>query len=396
MNYIPHIISIENLVDASKEMERIGCHKKGIEIMAPKAVFKAVKIKNISATAANILKQDMLSRGGEVATSRGTIDQSDKNTDVILFGTNTQYRSLTKRLMAQQFGLNQLAQEIELLLNNCEKLPEPILGMEFGKRTYLMGILNVTPDSFSDGGNFSDKEKAISHAREMISEGVDIIDVGGESTRPGAKEISIEEELDRVIPVISKLKNENSIISIDTRKSAVAEKAIEAGAKIINDVSGGRFDENMALVAARHNVPIIIMHMKGTPENMQNDPVYDDLIYEILKYFEESIEAMIKAGVKKENIILDPGIGFGKTLDHNLEILNRLDEFKCFSLALCIGVSRKSFIGRILNEENPKNRDDGTSAAVALAISRKVDIIRIHNIHLMKKIAAVSDAVTRR
>lgn len=396
MNYLPHVIPIENIADARKEMERIGCHKKGIEIMAPKAVFKVIKIKNLSATAANILKQDMLSRGGDAATSRGTIDQTDENTDVILFGTIAQYRSLAKRLMMQQFGLNQLAQEIESLLNNCEKLPNPILNMQFGKRTYLMGILNVTPDSFSDGGDFVDSESAISHAKEMISERADIIDVGGESTRPGAKEISIEEELDRVIPAISKLKNENKIISVDTRKSAVAEKAIKAGANIINDISGGRFDENMAFIAAKHNAPIIIMHAKGTPENMQMNPAYDDLIYEILKYFEESIMMMGKIGVKKDNIILDPGIGFGKTLDHNLEILNRLDELKCFGLALCIGVSRKSFIGKILNEENPKNRDDGTCAAAALAISKKVDIIRIHNIHLIKKIAAVSDAVVRR
>ena len=408
MSYLPRIIRIENIEDAKREMEAIGVHSHGLDIMAPKAVFRAVKIKNISVTAANILKQDMLSRGGEAATSKGTIDHSAQLSDVILFGTLEQYKSLADRLKDQQFKLPEIVREIENVLEVHEKRPPPILGMEFGMRTYIMGILNVTPDSFSDGGIYVDPEKAQARAKEMTLDGADIIDIGGESTRPGAGEIGVEDEIGRTIPVIEKIVGAGAqyivpqhasprpIISIDTRKSVVAEAAVKAGARMINDVSGLRYDAKMAATAASLDVPVIIMHSKGTPDVMQTDPKYEDLISEILQFFEESIRTAASAGVKESNIILDPGIGFGKTTEDNIEIIRRLDEFRCFGRPLCIGVSRKSFIGGILNEKKPEKRDEGTASAVALAISKKVDIIRVHNTGFMRKAALMADAIIRR
>lgn len=396
MSFLTRVISIENLAIAEKEMLKIGVHGDGIGIMAPKAVFRAVKIKDVSSTAANILKQDMLSRGGDAATSRGVIDHSQERSDVLLFGTLAQFESLASRLKAQQFRLPEIAENIKKALAAYETVPPPILGLEFGKRTYIMGVLNVTPDSFSDGGEFSDPEKAVLHAKEMVDEGADIIDVGGESTRPGAKEVDEEEEINRVVPVISAISKFAKIISIDTRKSRVAEAALKAGASMINDVSGLRFDKKMANVAAANNIPVVIMHSKGNPDVMQKDPKYEDLIFDMLTYFDESITIAKEAGIKTENIILDPGIGFGKSVDHNLEILKRLDEFRIFGRPVCVGTSRKSFIGKILGEEDPVEREAGTAATVALAVSKKVDIIRVHNAGFMGRVTKIADLVSRR
>ena len=400
MSHLARIISIENMDQAEKELLEVGVHSSGLEIMAPKAVFKAIKIKDVSVVAANILKQDMLSRGGEAATSKGTIDHSEEKTDVILLGTVFQYGCLAERLKTQQFGLPRLGQEIETLLERNENRPKPILGMEFGKKTYIMGILNVTPDSFSDGGKYVKTEAAVSHAEQMLKDGAYIIDVGGESTRPGAIGISLDEEINRIGPVIGAIhelpihKQHKSVISIDTRKSAVADAAIKAGAGMINDVSGLRYDKKMAQVAAGHKVPVIIMHSKGDPSTMQNAPQYKDLISEILSFFEDSMEIAVKAGIKEDLIILDPGIGFGKTLEHNIEILCRLNELQCMGRPLCIGVSRKSFIGKILGGE-ASQRLEGSAAASVLAISKKVDIIRIHDVEQLSKAAKISDVILR-
>lgn len=383
-------------------------HAHGLEIMADKSVFRAVKIKDVSVTAANILKQDMLSRGGEAATSKGTIDHSDAKTDLILFGTEHQYKGLIERLKDQQFRLPEIAAQIDWVLKNNSSHPASILGMEFGRKTYIMGILNATPDSFSDGGRFEKPEDAATRAKKMISEGADIIDIGGESTRPGAGEVKIEDEIGRVIPVIRKIVEaphatpvQNSspprpIISIDTRKAAVAEAAINAGARMINDVSGLRYDPKMAEIAAKYITPMIIMHSKGTPDAMQKDPKYEDLISEMLMFFEESIKMAASAGVKETNIILDPGIGFGKRYEDNIEILRRLDEFRCFGRPLCIGTSRKSFIGTALGKPDPADRETGTCATISLAISKRVDIIRVHNIRMAAEASTMADAITRR
>ncbi|MBI5675635.1 MAG: dihydropteroate synthase [Nitrospirae bacterium] len=259
-----------------------------------------------------------------------------------------------------------------------------------------MGILNVTPDSFSDGGIYFDKEKAVEHALTMQEEGADIIDIGGESTRPGAKAVTLKEEIKRVVPVIEALAKKVSIpISIDTYKAAVADAAISAGASIVNDISGLRFDRGMPKVAARHKTPVVIMHIKGTPKNMQKDPSYKALIPEILDYLTESIAIARDAGIPDNMIIIDPGIGFGKTLEHNLEILNRLHEFRGFEKPIMIGPSRKSFIGKILGGLPAEERIEGTASAVAIGIFNGANIIRVHDVKAMSRVAKVADAVIR-
>ena len=262
------------------------------------------------------------------------------------------------------------------------------------KETLVMGIVNVTPDSFSDGGKFYSTKDAIAHASKLICEGADIIDIGGESTRPGANEISSSDELRRVIPVIKGIRSNNPdiLISIDTTKAIVAKEAVEVGANIINDVSGLSFDSQMPKTVASLNAPIIIMHMKGNPRNMQKNPEYKDLIDEILYYFKERIKIATKAGIDREMIILDPGIGFGKTVEHNFQILSKLNKFNKLELPLLIGPSRKSFIGLTLNLA-PEDRIDGTAATVALGVNNGARIIRVHDVEKMKRVVTITDRI---
>ena len=262
------------------------------------------------------------------------------------------------------------------------------------KETLVMGIVNVTPDSFSDGGEFYSSKDAIAHASKLINEGADIIDIGGESTRPGATEISSSDELKRVIPVIQGIRSNNPdiLISIDTTKAIVAKEAVEVGANIINDVSGLSFDSQMPRTVASLNVPIIIMHMKGNPRNMQKNPEYKDLIDEILNYFKERIKIATKAGIDREMIILDPGIGFGKTVEHNFQILSKLNKFNKLELPLLIGPSRKSFIGLTLNL-SPEDRVDGTAATVALGVNNGARIVRVHDVEKMKRVVIITDRI---
>ena len=262
------------------------------------------------------------------------------------------------------------------------------------KRTLVMGIVNVTPDSFSDGGKYFAPITAIDFAFKLIDEGADIIDIGGESTRPGADKVSCSEELARVIPVIEGIRSNNNkiLISIDTTKSVVAKEAVEAGANIINDVSGLSFDNQMPETIAQLKAPVIIMHMKGNPSDMQENPKYKDLINEIITYFEEKINIAINTGIEREMIILDPGIGFGKTVEHNFKILSELNRFNNLELPLLIGPSRKSFIGLTLNLP-PEDRLDGTAATVAVGVNNGARIVRVHDVKNMKRVAIIADKI---
>ena len=269
-------------------------------------------------------------------------------------------------------------------------------SFDFSRKTYVMGILNVTPDSFSDGGLFFHKQRAVEQALRMVKEGADIIDIGGESTRPGADPVSVKEEIKRVVPVISALAEKVRVpISIDTCKAQVADEAVSAGASIINDISGLRYDKGMAGVAAHHKVPVVIMHIKGTPGNMQKNPVYKALIPEIMDYLRGGIDIALNAGVSDDMMIIDPGIGFGKTVWHNLEIINRLDEFKGFEKPVLLGPSRKSFIGKLLGNLPVTERLEGTAAAIAIGISKGANIIRVHDIKEMSRVAKIADEITR-
>jgi len=267
---------------------------------------------------------------------------------------------------------------------------------DFTKRTYIMGVLNVTPDSFSDGGLYLDRDKAVMQALRMEDEGADIIDVGGESTRPGSEAVPVEEEIRRVIPVIEEIAKRVKVpISIDTYKSRVAELAIQAGASIVNDISGLRFDRRMAGVVARYGVGVVVMHIKGTPKDMQKSPSYKALIPEIMDYLRDGIMIARRAGVRDDMIIIDPGIGFGKTIEHNLEIIRRLDEFTGLERPVLIGPSRKSFIGRTLGNLPVMERLEGTAAAVAIGIFNGANIVRVHDVKEMVRIARMADAIKR-
>lgn len=267
---------------------------------------------------------------------------------------------------------------------------------DFTQKTYIMGILNVTPDSFSDGGLFLDREQAVRQALRMQAEGVDIIDIGGESTRPGAKKVSVKDEIKRVVPVIEALVNNVDVpISIDTYKSEVADAAVKAGASMINDISGLRFDLKMAKTAAKHNLPVVIMHIKGTPRNMQKKPAYKAVVPEITAYFHECIRIARDAGIQDDMMIIDPGIGFGKTVEHNLEIIKRLKDFEGFEKPILLGPSRKSFIGKLLGDVPADERLEGTASAIAIGIFNGANIIRVHDVKEMVKVAKIADGIAR-
>jgi len=268
--------------------------------------------------------------------------------------------------------------------------------LDLGSRTHIMGILNVTPDSFSDGGRHADTARAITQARLMAAQGADIIDVGGESTRPGAEPVSENEELRRIIPVIERLATELTIpISVDTYKSRVARKALEAGASIVNDISGLRFSLDMAGVVAEYDAAVVIMHIKGTPRDMQQNPVYTDVVAEVRSYLADSISMAVQAGVKLESILVDPGIGFGKTLEHNLTLLNRLGELRSLGYPILLGTSRKKFIGTVLGIAEADRRQEGTAATIVLGIERGARVMRVHDVAQMVKVARMTDAVLR-
>ncbi|WP_036481086.1 dihydropteroate synthase [Myxosarcina sp. GI1] len=268
---------------------------------------------------------------------------------------------------------------------------------EWGRKTYLMAIVNVTPDSFSDGGKFDNLESAMRHAVSAIENSADIIDIGGESTRPYAAKISLETELHRVIPVIEKLRQVSSIpISIDTTKAKVAEAAIAAGADIINDISGGTFDKQMLPTAGKLNVPIVLMHIRGTPATMTKMTDYQDLLAQIKQFLATQTELALNCGVKQSNLIIDPGIGFAKDSQQNIELLRRLSELKSLKLPILIGVSRKSFIGHLLNRDNPQDRLWGTAAACCGAIAAGADIVRVHDVAEMRDVCLMADAIWRK
>ncbi|MFO7791630.1 MAG: dihydropteroate synthase [Candidatus Saliniplasma sp.] len=357
-------------------LEKLGCEKRGVEIMAPKAEHKLIYAKGLDPKAANIVKQEFLAAGGEVAVSWEALNISEQCSEIIMMGTHSQYRRVLKKLKEQPFDLNLLAEEVEKAIQNFD---EPPYLPWSTKRTEIMGVLNVTPDSFHDGGRFDTKNQAVKRALDMIEQGADIIDIGGESTRPGSERISTEKEKDRVLPIIKEVSDQSEVpISIDTYKPAVAEAAIHAGADMVNDVFGLR-TEGMPEKIADLDVPVIIMHMQGRPKTMQEEPTYDDVITDISSFFLERIGVAEEAGIDPEKIILDPGIGFGKRLNHNLEILSRLEEFNSLGFPILLGASRKSFLGDILNKPS-EGRLPGSLAVASLAVEKDVRILRVHDV----------------
>lgn len=349
----------------------VGFDKSYINIAVKKYDFKLLRICDLSCPQAAIIKQLALSAGADAAVHREVITCKVEKTDLMLGATVSQLETICAKLKKQPFKLSELSEQ---LLNCLIPVMHPWVN-----KVSVMGILNVTPDSFSDGGKYTDPEKAVEYGMEMIEAGADIIDIGGESTRPYAETVSVREEIRRVIPVIEKLRklNPDIILSVDTRNSETAKRAIEAGANIINDVSGLDWDENMINVAAQACVPVVIMHSAGPseakPDYQENvvDAVYKDLYIKTQK--------ALKAGVKPENIIVDPGIGFGKTIEQNFELTKRINEFKSLGYAVMVGLSRKSFISKTLGITSEKT-EEANIALNSYAATNGVNIIRVHDV----------------
>ncbi len=267
--------------------------------------------------------------------------------------------------------------------------------LDFEERTYIMGVLNVTPDSFSDGGKYYSFDRAVEHGLEMAEDGADILDVGGESTRPFSQRVSVQEEIDRVVPVIEALNKEvNLPISIDTYKSEVAKYALDAGASIVNDISALRFDPELGPLVAERGVPVILMHMKGRPEDMQKDPQYDDVVGEITEFLRDAVARATQSGIPKKHVVVDPGIGFGKTFDHNLVILRDLRRFEVLDRPLLVGTSNKSFIGHVLDRP-VEERAVGTMATVAVAVMNGAHMVRVHDVKMAVDTVRMVDAIKR-
>ena len=320
--------------------------------------------------------------------------------DVIIQGTIKGVRSLIGKIKQQPFGLKALSGDLESYIDKLDenkKRKELIIGKKefnLSEDVLIMGILNVTPDSFYDGGYYFEKDKACRRAETIVKEGAQIIDVGGMSTRPGSLPVGLEEEVERIIPVIEYIsKNYDILVSADTYRSEVARRAIAAGAHIINDISSFSMDSNMVKVIAEGDVSVVVMHIKGTPENMQKNPEYEDVVDEIYDYLEDKTNIAIDSGIKPGKIIIDPGIGFGKTLEHNLEILNKVYEFRMLGYPVLIGASRKSFIGNILDLP-VEERLEGSLAAAICSVINGVNILRVHDVKETIRAVKIAKRIT--
>ena len=399
--------------DARAAMAEVGAMEEGIDLMAPKALLRPIKLEGVRCAAAMILKQEMLSLGGDAVLPSDIYFGRREETDLLLVGTLRHYRSLLAKLQAQPLpSLRALAEELtEALAWYAGRGLEPMAigGQRFiwGARTYVMGVLNITPDSFSGDGLIQGQdvvEAAVAQARQFAEEGADILDVGGESTRPGSKPVRSEEEMARVVPVIERVVEEVNVpVSIDTTKARVAEAALDVGACLVNDVWGLRMDPDLAALVAERGVPVILMHNRSRPKDAAQSKrlggryvgvEYDDLMADLIRELRGIIEGAVDAGVARERLIVDPGIGFGKTVEQNLEIVRRLGELRVLGRPILLGTSRKSFIGYTLDVPS-EERVEGTGATIALGIAHGADIVRVHDVRAMVRVARMADAMVR-
>lgn len=366
-------------IDILNELNSIGFDSSYINVAVNKYCGKAYKIFNLKPYEANILKQLCLSLGFDCAVSRETVTCNCEKTNAIIFATNSQLNKLIKKLHQQPFKLKELANELNLI---CSTEPEKIVlrnSVFDWSKPYVMGIVNATPDSFSDGGTYEPIEQAI----KLINDGADIIDIGGESTRPDAIEVSVNEEINRVIPVIKEIRKQgyNIPISVDTRNFLTAKLAIEAGADIINDVSGLDYDLNLYDFVVKNNIPTVIMHSDKVPA-VSNDFSSSDIVEDVYLSLKNKIDKLIEAGMDRRNIIIDVGIGFGKSKNSNFELLKRLNEFTSLKQPILLGISRKSFIR---NEFEISCNDADVPTALYSSMLNCVNIHRVHNVGLTKK-----------
>ncbi|MFH1688648.1 MAG: dihydropteroate synthase [Candidatus Eisenbacteria bacterium] len=393
----PRALLITSREDAAREMLKIGVCEGGVDAMEGKTRTLVVKVTDASVPAAHVLKQQMLSLGGDAAVAKGVITHAVDSTDVLIMGTARQMRDLTRKLSWQPFGLPELGEHISSLLDTLEGQGASVLRagpytLDLSERVHVMGILNVTPDSFSDGGDYLRPTAALERARTMIEEGADIIDVGGQSSRPGSQPVSEDEELERVVPVIQKLREEwDGPVSVDTYRARVAEQSLAAGASIVNDITAFTAEPRIGKVTADAGAAAVLMHMRGSPATMQENPVYTDLMGEVAFFLRSAIERATSAGIAGDQIAIDPGIGFGKTTEHNLAILRRLPELAVLGKPVLVGPSRKNFIGNVLDLPAGE-RLEGTLATAAYAVVQGARIIRVHDVRPTVRVTRMVEA----
>jgi dihydropteroate synthase len=391
-----HPIDITSLGDLKRHLGELDLSSDDIEKLSDSFLYFTIKLEGIDTRAANVMKSSLETLGGGIAMNRGALDFTERETNVILSGSRRTLQLLAARLRGQPYGLDAVSAEILACITGGNKtISWGTRTLDFTHKTYVMGILNCTPDSFYPGSRSATIKEALKNAREMISAGVDIVDVGGESSRPGSEPVAEDEEIRRVIPVVQALRAESDVIvSVDTRRKEIAERALDAGADIINDISGLRHNEDLARLVARRKVPVVLMHMRGTPKTMQKNPYYRNTMSEILRELQQSIAAAIGAGIAPEMIIVDPGIGFGKRIQDNLRIIRELASLKSLAFPILVGLSRKGFIGEILDRPVEK-RLIGTVTANTLAILNGANIIRVHDVADAVEMVKIIDSVRR-
>lgn len=391
------LLDITHPQDLYQELERVGVAQEAWDIFRQKSAVRVVKITGLSVAGANILKQTALVVGGDCAVHRNTISGKVRKTDAILFATERQIEEICRRLSHQPECacrvVSVLREVVTRYFCRGRALKVGKIQLNLSTRVHIMGILNVTPDSFYDGGRYFEPERAVEQGIKLAEEGADIIDIGAESTRPGSTPVPADEQLRRLLPVVKSVARKVKVpISVDTTTARVAEAALDAGAVMVNDISGLKFDQQMASVVARAGVPVIVMHIKGRPRTMQRNPCYHDLMAEIVSFLAVSIKRAVDAGIAPGKILVDPGIGFGKTAVHNWEILRRLKELRTLEKPIVVGPSRKSFIGAVLNLP-PEERLEGTIAACLIAAANGADIVRVHDVKAVRRALAVMDAI---
>jgi len=392
------VLEIESPSEIAKELARTDSDPEGVGIMTRKARIYPIRLDGVSLKAAPLLKQELLAVGGDSAHARGVADHSVSTTRVVTLATWAQYRRVIEKLRRQPFGLAALGDEIDRALTAYRSdRPRMLKGLHrsvaLGSHPLVMGVLNVTPDSFSDGGRYAAPDAALRRAEEMVAEGAAVLDVGAESTRPGAREVSDTAEWARLEPVLRRLAVQSPVpISVDTRHPTVAVRALDAGADLINDVGGLR-DPMMRKVAARTGAPFVVMHMRGTPETMQGQTGYADLRGEVYRDLAEATETALREGVHREALLVDPGLGFGKTAEQNLDLLAHLGEFRSLGFPVVIGASRKSFLGAALNNAPVGKRMEAGLAAAVLAAWEGAQIVRTHDVLPTVRALRLTEAV---
>ncbi len=392
------VLALRTEGDVDAELAHVGVQTKGRPILRSKAQFRAVKLYQVGYREANIAKQEMLGSGGDVATGKGISDFTQEATEVVILGTLQAYRRWIPRMKRQPFQCRALAAEVEEALRNYSdqdsSIPFPRHPLALD-HTLVMGVVNVTPDSFSDGGRFLEPGAAVAEARAMEAAGAAILDIGAESTRPGSMPVDAGEEWRRLEPVLRGVVEGAKVpVSVDTYKPEVAQRALDLGASMVNDVTGLR-DVAMVKLLARTDVPAVVMHMQGDPRTMQESPQYADLLGEITAHLRERLHAAETAGVGRERLLVDPGIGFGKTVEHNLQILSRLREIRSLGRPIVVGVSRKGFIGRVTGQATPEERLAGSLAAATLAAREGAHVVRAHDVAPTVLALQVLDAVIK-